>query len=86
MQAMTVGETNHRTLLPEPATNIRVGGVWCSGEQMGRTFAMDPQERRGRFPLFENTALEEPGRCSLVVCLSCDIMVCRRIRRREPVL
>ena len=46
-----------------------------------RTFAMDPQER-GRLPLFENTALEEPGRCSLVVGLACEIMICGGIRRR----
>ena len=53
---------------------------------MGRTFAMDPQQRWRRFPLFENTALEEPGRCSLVVCLARDIMVCGGIWGREPLL
>ena len=44
---------------------------------------MDPQER-GRLPLFENTALEEPGRRSLVVGLACDIVICGGVRRREP--
>jgi hypothetical protein len=50
-----------------------------------RTFAMDPQERRGQFPLSEYIALEKPGRCSLVVGLTRNIMVCRGIRRREPI-
>ena len=58
----------------------------CSnGEEKKRTFAMDPQERRG-LPLFENTALEEPGRRSVVVGLACDVMICGGIRRREPLL
>ena len=56
-----------------------------NGEEKERTFAMDPQKRR-RLPLFENTALEEPGRRSLVVGLTCDVMICRGIRRREPLL
>jgi hypothetical protein len=61
-----------------------VSWAWSNVEEKERTFAVDPQERRG-LPLFENTALEEPGRCSLMVGLACDIMVCGRIWRREPV-
>jgi hypothetical protein len=71
-------------LLPEPATKMGVSGVWRSREEKEGTFAVDPQERRGRLPLFKNTALEEPGRCSLVVNLACDIMIYGGIRRREP--
>jgi hypothetical protein len=68
-------------LLPEPATDMRVNWVGSYEEVKKRTFAMDPQER-GRLPLFENTALEEPGRRSFVMGLACDIMVCGGIWRR----
>ena len=61
-------------LLPEPATDMGVNWVGSNEEVKKRTFAMDPQES-GRLPLFENTALEEPGRCSIVVGLACDIMI-----------
>ena len=47
---------------------------------------MDPQKGRRRLPLFENTALEKPGCCSVVVGLACNIMISRGIRRREPLL
>jgi hypothetical protein len=47
---------------------------------------MDPQERRRRLPLFENTALEKPGRRSFVVGLACNIVICGGIRGGEPVL
>jgi hypothetical protein len=63
-----------------------VRGGWISRKGKERTFAMDPQERRRLLPLFEYTALEEPGCCSLVVSLACYIVVCRGVRRREPVL
>jgi hypothetical protein len=63
-------------LFPESATKMGVTRVWDSREKKGRTFAVDPQERRRRLPLFENTTLEKPGRCSLVVGLACDIMIC----------
>jgi hypothetical protein len=38
--------TNHRMLLPEPATNMGVSGEWSRREEMGHTFTMNPQERR----------------------------------------
>ena len=72
-------------LLPEPATNMGVSGVWSHVEEREHTFAVDPQERRG-LPLFENIALKEPGRCSVVVGLACDVMIYGGIRRREPLL
>ena len=82
---------------PEPATNIGVSGV-RSNDEKEHTFAMDPQERRvsslvdpwkssGReLPLFKDTALEEPGRCSVVVGLACDVMIYGGIRRSEILL
>jgi hypothetical protein len=53
---------------------------------MERTFAMDPQERRGPLPFFKYATLEEPRCCSLVVSLACNIMIRRGIRRGEPIL
>jgi hypothetical protein len=63
-----------------------VRGARSSRKGKERTFAMEPQERRRSLPLFEYTALEEPGCCSLVVSLACKIMVRRGIWRREPIL
>jgi hypothetical protein len=84
MQATITEITNHRTLLPEPATD---GNQWDVRKKRGKegTFAMDPQERR-RLPLFVNTTLEKPGGCSFVVGLACDIMICGGIRRGQPLL
>ena len=85
MRTKTVEMTNHRTLLPDPATRRESEGHRVI-EGKERTFAMDPQERRRSLPLFEYTALEEPRCCSLVVSLACYIVVGRGVRRREPIL
>ena len=74
--------TNHKTLLPEPATKMRISGVRSGGQEKRDTFAIDPQERGRQLPLFENIALKKPGCRSLVVGLACDIMICRGIRGR----
>ena len=55
--------------------NAGVSGMLCGGEEKGRTFAMDPQERRRLLPLFEDTPLEEPRRSSLVVGLARNILI-----------
>jgi hypothetical protein len=52
-----------------------------SGE---RTFSMEPQKRTIGFPFGEDTSLEKPLRCLLAMGTTCDVVVNRRIRRREP--
>jgi hypothetical protein len=49
-----------------------------------RTFSMNPQKRTSGFPFGEDTALEKPLRRSLVMSITRDVVVSRRIRRREP--
>ena len=46
---------------------------------------MNPKQRAGRsFPFIEHISVDEPFRASLMVGLACDIIVFRRIRRRQP--
>jgi hypothetical protein len=45
---------------------------------------MYPQERAGRLPRDEDATLKEPNRRSLMLCFSRDIVIGRRIGRREP--
>jgi hypothetical protein len=52
-----------------------------SGE---RTFSVKPQKRTSGFPFGEETPLEKPLGSSLVVSTTRDVVVSRRIRRREP--
>jgi hypothetical protein len=74
-------------LFPEPATKIR------NDQHMGdyegterRTFAMDPQQGGGRLglPFNEYTSLEEPCRRPFMLSPARDILISRRVRRRQP--
>jgi hypothetical protein len=49
-----------------------------------RTFSVKPQKRTSGFPSGEDAALEKPLRHSLVVSTTRNVVVSRRIRRREP--
>ena len=52
-----------------------------SGE---RTFSVKPQKRANGFPFREDTASEKPLGCFLVVSITRNVVVSRRIRWREP--
>jgi hypothetical protein len=52
-----------------------------SGE---RTFSVDPQKRTVGFPVGEDTSLEKPLCSLLAMGTTCNVVVNRRIRRREP--
>ena len=52
-----------------------------SGE---RTFSVEPQKRTIRLPFGEDTSLEKPLGSLLAMGTTCNIVVSRRIRRREP--
>jgi hypothetical protein len=79
--------TYQRMLFPEPATIIRndqyLGVV---KGQRRRTFAMDPQQGGGRLglPFHEYTSLEEPCRRPFMLSPARDILISRRVRRRQP--
>jgi hypothetical protein len=56
----------------------------CNGNET-RTFNVNPKQRARRpFPFRERVALDKPFRASLMVGLSCDIMVLQWIRRTQP--
>ena len=48
------------------------------------TFSVKPQERTSGFPFGEDTTLEEPLSRSLVMSTTRNVVVSRRVRRREP--
>jgi hypothetical protein len=48
------------------------------------TFSVKPQKRTSGFPFREDTALEKPLGCSLVVSTTRNVVVSGRIWRREP--
>jgi hypothetical protein len=52
-----------------------------SGE---RTFPVEPQKGAIGFPFGEDTSLEKPVRCLLAMGAAGNVVVNRRIRRREP--
>ena len=52
-----------------------------SGE---RTFSVEPQKRGIGLPFGEDTPTDKPLRCLLVIGITGNIVVDRRIRRREP--
>ena len=67
---------NQRMLLPEPAKNAD-GDQRSIGEEWEKhTFAVDPQERASGLPFCKNTALKEPLRCSPMVNVACDVVIC----------
>jgi hypothetical protein len=49
-----------------------------------RTFSVEPQKRTIGFPFGEDTSLEKPLGFLLAMGTACNIVVHRRIRRREP--
>jgi hypothetical protein len=48
------------------------------------TFSVEPQKRTIRFPFGEDTSLEEPPCSLLAMGTTRNVVVNRRIRRREP--
>ena len=70
--------------LPEPRwyVNRRPSGSKQSVREF--TFAMDPQERTDRHPVFEFLAFNEPCGSSLLVRLTRNIIICVRVWRRKP--
>jgi hypothetical protein len=52
-----------------------------SGE---RTFSVKPQKRTIGFPFGEDTSLKKPLCCLLAMGTTCNVVVNRRIRGREP--
>ena len=63
----------HSCQIPLQIYRLEMDQVATSGRK--HTFAMYPQERRIRSPLFEDTALEEPISSSLVVSFAGDIVI-----------
>ena len=49
-----------------------------------RTFSVEPQKRPIGFPFAEDASLEKPIRSLLAMGTTCNIVVDRRIRWREP--
>ena len=47
---------------------------------------MDPQKRTDRHPVLECLAPKEPRGRSLLVGLARNVVICGRVRRREPVV
>src|SRR6266702_2490240 len=45
---------------------------------------MDPQEGSRYLLVLENALFKNPRGCSLMVGFACDVVICRRVRRREP--
>jgi hypothetical protein len=56
-------------------------GLEMSGK---RTLSVEPQKRTIGYPFGEDTSLEKPLRSLLAMGTTCNVMVDRRIRRREP--
>ena len=54
------------------------------GKRTGQTFSVDPEKRPRRLPLLKKAAFQKPGRCFLVMSATCDVVVRRGIRWREP--
>jgi hypothetical protein len=52
-----------------------------SGE---RTFSVEPQKGTIEFPFGEDTSLEKPLGCLLAMGTTCNVVVNRGIRGREP--
>jgi hypothetical protein len=54
-------------------------------ENLGElTFSVEPQKRTIGSPFVEDTSLEKPLRPLLPMGTTCNVVVRRRIRRREP--
>jgi hypothetical protein len=47
---------------------------------------MNPQERTGRHPVLELPALKEPRGRSLILSLARNVVICRRVRWRKPLV
>ena len=45
---------------------------------------MDPQQRTCHLPFLNRVAFTEPLRRAFVLAVACDVVICRRIRRRLP--
>ena len=76
--------TNHRMLLPEPATYKMPSRDDEERAGQARTFSMDPEKRRCRFPFIIYAALKEPGCGSFVMSTTCNVMVRGGIWWGEP--
>jgi hypothetical protein len=50
---------------------------WSSTKE--HTFAMDPQRGSSNLPFLGDSASKEPLRCSLVLTMARDVVVCRRV-------
>ena len=75
--------TNQSMLFPERLQDGSSAAVKL--ESSGRhTFSVNPQQRSSRFPFLEDTSFEKPFRISLMVSATGDVVVNRRIWRREP--
>jgi len=51
---------------------------------MGYTFSVDPEKRTRCHPFVEYASLKEPCRCSLVMGITRNVMVCGRVWWGEP--
>ena len=77
--------TYRRVLFPEPALRWRIRSIQVQRHCLGEhTLPMDPQEGPSRFPFRRYVALQEPGCSSFMASLANEVMVCRRVWRREP--
>jgi hypothetical protein len=59
------------------------GGIGCK-IRTGRTLSVNPKERSFGFPFLVNASLEEPCCGFLVMSITGDVMISRRIRWGEP--
>jgi hypothetical protein len=75
--------TNQSTLFPEPAARggYQLASRWKFQE---RTFSVEPQKRATGLPFDEDTPFEKPLGSLLAMGTTCDVLVDRGIRRREP--
>jgi hypothetical protein len=62
----------------------RWASVTVALERLEHTFSMEPQKRPIGLPFGEDTPTEKPFGCLLVIGTTGNVVVNRRIRRREP--
>ena len=75
---------HQRMVLPAPAMGTEVHQVHNTWNVGGRTFPVDPQQRRDGLPFLVNTTLEEPGRSPFMLGIAGSVVICRWIWWREP--
>jgi hypothetical protein len=71
-------------LKPKIKTTIQLPRAGDKAKQEKLTIATDPQQRTILLPVTECTTLDKPVRGSIVMGVTCSIVIDGRIRRSEP--